>query len=81
MVSTPGHKHVDPTLAGTRRLRFRDITQLPHHQPIRRKSHSPQPSPQVLLLKSLSLKANRELGFPEHELPVLSGPEINHSLF
>ena len=80
-MSTPGHEHVDPTLAGTRRMRFRDVTWLPHHQPIRRKSHSLQPSPQGLLLKSLSPKAARELGFPEHELPILFGPEINHSLY
>ena len=59
----------------------RNITLLPHHQPIRRRSHIPQPSPQILPLKTHRRKTIGEFGSFEHELPVLlAWPWINLSL-
>ena len=44
---------------------------LPHHQPIRRKSHTLKRSPQILPIKDFSLKTTGEFGSFEHKPPVL----------
>ena len=43
--------------------RFLDTTLLPHYQPIRRKPHTLQPSPQILPIKNFFPKTIREFGF------------------
>ena len=43
---------------------------LPHHQPLRRKSHTLQPSPPNFFYKSSSLKTTGEFRLSEHDLPI-----------
>ena len=61
------------------RLTMRSL--FPHHQPIRRESHTRQPSLQILPLKILAPKASRSSGLLSMNRPfLLLGPAINLSL-
>ena len=64
---------------GNFRLSMRSL--FPHHQPIRRESHTLQPSLQILPLKILAPKASRSSGLLSVNHPFfLLGPAINLSL-